>query len=85
MSGQAESPKGKMLREWIIFALCLGLGGHVALGMILHAPHMWQAESPGLYVLLIGVMLYVVLQLARSLWWFLRADRSPTEAIRSQK
>ena len=27
-----------MIREWIIFALCLGVGGHIGLGVVMHAP-----------------------------------------------
>jgi hypothetical protein len=27
-----------MMQEWIIFALCLGVGGHIALGVVMHAP-----------------------------------------------
>ncbi len=28
----------RMMREWIIFALCLGVGGHIGLGVVMHAP-----------------------------------------------
>ncbi len=30
-----------MMQEWIIFALCLGVGGHIALGVIMHDPNLW--------------------------------------------
>jgi hypothetical protein len=61
-----------MLREWIIFALCLGLGGHVALGIILHRPESWPWGEAGLRGLLVGLGIYVVVQLLRSLWWVAR-------------
>lgn len=61
-----------MVREWIIFAICLGLGGHVVLGFVLHAPDLWPWRDAGLYGLLVGLSVYVVVQLARSLWWLLR-------------
>ncbi|MBM4121349.1 MAG: hypothetical protein FJ249_01980 [Nitrospira sp.] len=61
-----------MVREWVIFAICLGLGGHLVLGLILHAPDLWPRHEAGLYGLLVGLSLYVMVQLARSLWWLLR-------------
>jgi hypothetical protein len=54
-----------MLREWIIFALCLGSGGHVALAIVLHAPEAWPWPRAGLAGLLIGLVLYVALQAIR--------------------
>lgn len=62
-----------MIREWIIFAICLGLGGHVVLGVVLHAPDVWPWRDAGLYGLLVGLSVYVVAQLARSLWWLFRS------------
>ena len=61
-----------MAREWIIFAICLGLGGHIALAVVLHAPDMWPWSTAWLYGLLSGVALYVVVQVIRSLWWVFR-------------
>ena len=58
-----------MIREWIIFAICLGLGGHVALGVVLHAPELWSLRDAGLNGLLAGLGVYLVIQLFRSLWW----------------
>jgi hypothetical protein len=57
-----------MVREWIIFAICLGLGGHIALGIVLHAPDLWPWSRAGLYGLLSGLGLYGLVQLGRSLW-----------------
>lgn len=71
-----------MIREWIIFAICLGLGGHVALGVILHAPEWWSWQDAGLRGLVVGLTLYVAVQIVRSLWWMLRgrarSDREKT-------
>jgi hypothetical protein len=61
-----------MVREWIIFALCLGLGGHIALGIILHAPEVWPWQDAGMRGLLIGLSCYVAVQVMRSLWWLIR-------------
>lgn len=57
-----------MVREWIIFAICLGLGGHIALGVVLHAPDLWPWSRAGLYGLLSGMGLYGLVQLGRSIW-----------------
>ena len=57
-----------MAREWIIFALCLGAGGHVALGIILHEPSWWPWSSAGFSGLLIGLGIYMVVQMSRILW-----------------
>ena len=65
-----------MVREWVIFAICLGLGGHLVLGLILHAPDLWPWHEAGLYGLLVGLSVYVVVQLLRSLWWLLRGKTS---------
>ena len=61
-----------MLREWIIFAICLGLGGHIALGVILHDPELWPWSDAGLSGLLIGLSVYGAVQLVRSIWWVVR-------------
>lgn len=72
--------KTVVAREWIIFALCLGLGGHVALGLILHAPALWSWSHAGRQGLLVGVSLYVGVQLVRSVWWVLKGKGAPDEA-----
>lgn len=58
-----------MLREIIIFSISLGVGGHIALGVVLHSPDLWSWEHSGTFALLIGFSVYVTVQLARSLWW----------------
>lgn len=57
-----------MIREWIIFALCLGVGGHIALGVMLHAPDLWPWSTAGFYGLLSGLAVYVLVQGVRGLW-----------------
>jgi len=57
-----------LIREWIIFALCLGVGGHIALGFVLHAPELWPWSRAGLYGLLSGLAVYVLVQVSRLIW-----------------
>jgi hypothetical protein len=73
-----------LIREWIIFALSLGLGGHIALGVVLHAPERWPWSRAGLYGLVLGVGVYATVQLFRSLWWVAR-NWSKTERLNGQK
>jgi hypothetical protein len=65
-----------MAREWIIFAICLGLGGHIALAVVLHAPDLWPWSKAWLYGILSGFTLYVVVQVVRSIWWIFRGKTS---------
>ena len=65
-----------MMREWIIFALCLGVGGHVALGVILHAPELWPWSTAGYYGMLSGLGIYAVVQGGRGLWRLLRSSKT---------
>lgn len=64
-----------MMREWIIFALCLGVGGHVALGVILHAPELWPWSTAGFYGLMSGLAVYAVVQATRGLWKVWRTSK----------
>lgn len=57
-----------LAREWIIFALCLGAGGHLALGFVLHASELWPWSRAGTYGLLGGLVLYAIVQLVRIGW-----------------
>ena len=68
-----------LAREWIIFALCLGAGGHLALGFVLHAPDLWPWSRAGLYGLLSGLVIYVLVQVARFLWSRVPAKQSDPE------
>lgn len=68
-----------LAREWIIFALCLGAGGHLALGFVLHAPDLWPWSRAGLYGLLSGLVIYVLVQVARFLWSRVHAKRADLE------
>jgi hypothetical protein len=61
--------KKTIIREWIVLAICLGLGAHVALGVLLHGSLDWPTESYGLYGIFFGIFIYVVVQVSRSVWW----------------
>ncbi|HSB43420.1 MAG TPA: hypothetical protein VLD60_00325 [Nitrospira sp.] len=63
-----------MMREWIIFALCLGVGGHIALGVVLHAPELWPWSTAGFYGLLSGLAVYAGAQGIRGLWKLLKSS-----------
>ena len=65
-----------MMREWIIFALCLGVGGHIALGVVMHAPGLWPWSTTGFYGLLSGLAVYAIVQACRGIWRLCR--HSPT-------
>ena len=68
-----------LAREWIIFALCLGAGGHLALGFVLHAPDLWPWSRAGLYGLLSGLVIYILVQVARFLWSRIHAKQAELE------
>jgi len=68
-----------LAREWIIFALCLGAGGHLALGFVLHAPDLWPWSRAGLYGLLSGLVIYILVQVVRFLWSRAQAKESDLE------
>lgn len=65
--------KSKAIREWIIFSLCLGIGAHIILGLVLHSPELWPLKSLWIYGLLISFSVYLVVQMSRSLWWWFRS------------
>ena len=68
--------KVTIAREWIIFALSFGLGGHIALGLVLHnpSPERWQAM--GWKVLFIGLFVYIAVQAGRSIYLAIRSLRA---------
>jgi len=68
-----------LAREWIIFALCLGAGGHLALGFVLHAPDLWPWSRAGLYGLFSGLALYVLVQVVRFLLSRMHVKQSDLE------
>ncbi len=72
--------KTVVAREWIIFALSFGLGGHVALGFLLHGstPDRWQAI--GWKALFFGLFVYVAVQAGRSIFLAIRAGREKRDA-----
>lgn len=66
--------KASLAREWIIFALSIGIGGHIALGLVLHDPAQhWQ--EMGWNALFIGVFVYVAVQAGRSIFFAVRSHR----------
>ncbi|MFM7842187.1 MAG: hypothetical protein ACKOBZ_08375 [Nitrospira sp.] len=72
LNGGSASSRNRLIREWIVFALCLGVGGHLALAALLHVPERWPWSQAGLYGLLLGVAAYVVVQVLRLCWWVCR-------------
>ena len=69
-----DRKKTMATREWIIFALCLGLGAHVTLGLVLHDGQAWPAQTSGVYGVLISLAIYAVVQLIRSIWWMVKGE-----------
>lgn len=67
--------KNTLVREWMIFAVSLGLGGHIVLGLVLHAPETWSWNQAGMHGLLVGLSVYVLVQVVRSLWWVLKGTQ----------
>jgi hypothetical protein len=65
-----------ILREWIVFALCLGLGAHVALGFLLHGESGWPTEWYGIYGAIFGLCIYVIVQIGRSFWWVWKGKKT---------
>lgn len=65
--------KTVVAREWIIFALSFGLGGHVALGFMLHSstPDRWQ--TMGWKAVFFGLFAYVAVQAGRSIYMAIRS------------
>ncbi|MCG3768380.1 MAG: hypothetical protein JW394_0486 [Nitrospira sp.] len=63
-----------MMREWIVFSLCMGVGGHIALGFVLHAPGLWPWSRAWLYGLISGLVVYGLVQGARGAWKLFRSS-----------
>ena len=61
-----------MMQEWVIFALCLGVGGHIALGVVMHDPSLWPWSTTGFYAFLSGLAVYGLVQTGRGVWKLLR-------------
>jgi hypothetical protein len=71
-----QEKKAVWAREWIIFAISIGLGGHVALGVVLHDPSPRQWQDIGWNVVFFGLFIYVLFQGGRSLFLVLRTRRA---------
>ncbi len=65
--GAAGAVRSKWMTEWIIFALCLGLGGHLALALLLHFPER-PVETLWRDGVLLSLAAYVCVQLLRAAW-----------------
>jgi hypothetical protein len=76
----APTRKTVVAREWIIFALSFGLGGHIALGFMLHnsTPERWQAI--GWKAVFFGLFVYIAVQVGRSIFLAIRASRGKRNA-----
>jgi hypothetical protein len=70
-----------LTREWIIFALSLGFGGHIVLAFILHSPQSWPWSDAGVYGLLAGLSVYIAVQVLRSIWWLIRGRARRAQEI----
>ena len=72
--------KTVVAREWIIFALSFGLGGHVALGFMLHSstPERWH--TIGWNVTFLGLAVYAAVQAGRSIFLAIRSRRAKRDA-----
>jgi len=69
-----DAKNKKAVREWINFALCLGLGAHVTLGLVIHDAENWKPQTSGMYGLLISLAIYVMVQVVRSIWWIVKGE-----------
>jgi hypothetical protein len=78
------SRKTVWLREWIIFALSIGLGGHVALGLILHDPSSELWRNIGWNAFFIGLFIYAAIQACRSIFVAIRARRMKRDVTASR-
>jgi len=63
-------------REWIIFALSIGVGGHLAFALVLHDPVQQRWQAIGWNGFLIGLLVYIAVQACRSIFVILRAHQS---------
>ena len=72
--------KTAVAREWVIFALSFGLGGHIALGFMLHnsTPERWQ--TIGWKAMFFGLLVYVAVQAGRSIFLAIRSRRAKRDA-----
>jgi DMSO reductase anchor subunit len=71
-----QARKAALAREWIILALSFGLGGHVALGFVLHSPSPERWQAMGWNAVFFGVFVYVTVQASRSIYLAIRSHRA---------
>ena len=77
-----EERKSHYVREWVIFALCLGLGAHLALGVVLHAPEIWPISNLWWYGIILAISFYVLVQFSRSVYWLLKPENRNEDELR---
>ena len=72
--------KTVVAREWVIFALSFGLGGHIALGFMLHnsTPERWQ--TIGWKAMFFGLFVYIAVQAGRSIFLAIRSRHTKHDA-----
>lgn len=68
--------KVTLAREWVIFALSFGLGGHVALGFVLHNPSPERWQTMGWNAVFFGLFVYIAVQAGRSIFLAIRSRRA---------
>ncbi len=81
MAVDESSKKKTVFREWIVFAVSMGAGAHIALGMILHSPDTWDWNHTAIYTTLIGLSVYVVIQISRFSWWFFKKRKRDSQSV----
>ena len=81
MAIDQSAKKKTVFREWIIFAVSMGAGAHIALGLILHAPDKWDWNHTAAHTILIGLSVYIVIQIARSCWWFFKGRGRKPQSV----
>lgn len=75
-----HASKAVIAREWIIFALSIGIGGHVAFGMVLHDPFQQRWQEMGWNSLFVGLFVYVAVQAGRSIFSAIRSRQARRDA-----
>ena len=80
MAIDESGKKNIVFREWIIFAISMGTGAHIALGLILHAPDKWDWSHTAVHTFLIGLSVYIAAQVSRSIWRFVQRRKRHHES-----
>ena len=81
MAIDQSAKKKTVFRECIVFAVSIGAGAHIALGLILHSPDTWDWNHTAVHVTLIGLSVYVFIQIARSCWWLFKGRKGGPQLV----